>query len=134
MFQAKTPDGRVVKGYHCVVEGKHCIILDNAKTQPLSPGIAGWGIHGFVEILPSTLAQDTTVKDKHGKPIYGSFPIEGKMSTGGDDVRITDFAMIALPTKGKVIWSNLSWQIEDGGMLCIFDTDCLEVIGQEEKQ
>lgn len=36
------------------------------------------------EILPETLAMETTIKDKNDKMIFGSIHIDGKMSTGGD--------------------------------------------------
>lgn len=97
MYRAKTKSGEVVKGYWCVVEGVHFIILESA-------GIFDVGcIVGFVEIIPSTLAQDTTVKDKNGTPIYGSFPVEGVMSKGGDTTK---------SVKGKIF--TIEW--ERGGL------------------
>ncbi len=41
----------------------------------------------FYEIIPESLAMETTVLDKNKKMIFGSILVEGKMSEGGDTVR-----------------------------------------------
>ena len=43
-------------------------------------------VYDVVEVIPSTIAQFTTVKDENDDEIYGSFPINGIMTEGGDIV------------------------------------------------
>ena len=69
----------------------------------LSPKGIGWLI----------IMQFTGLHDKNGKEIYQS-----------DLVRIKDSGVV-----GEVVWFNLSWQIKDGGMLCLFSPIDLEVVG-----
>ena len=42
------------------------------------------------EVIPATVGQSIGIEDKNGKEIYGSIPINGKMSKGGDIVLCTD--------------------------------------------
>lgn len=84
MFRAKTvKTGQLCYGYWCKIQSKHYMILDDAEYRYRGV-FTDDTVTGFVEIDPLTLAMDTTVKDKHGKPIYGSFVVDGKMSEGGD--------------------------------------------------
>ena len=46
-----------------------------------------------------------------------------------DIIKITDPRVIDRPVIGKVVWFNLSWQLDDGCMLCVFRPDRIEVIG-----
>lgn len=39
-----------------------------------------------IEIIPETIALFTTLTDKNGKEIFGSIPVNGVMSRGGDVV------------------------------------------------
>ena len=107
MFRGKTKEGEVVKGYLYEVGGKSYII-------PLGADI-GWTdtdfVKTFVEVIPDSLAMDTGVEDKNKVKIYGSFPIDGKMTSGGDTI-----------TSGKrvlaVTWDadELQWMaVEDCG-------------------
>lgn len=47
-------------------------------------------IQGLISIDPSTLAQETGLSDKNSKPIFGSFPVDGVMSKGGDIIKYMD--------------------------------------------
>ncbi len=42
------------------------------------------------EVIPETVAMFTTLLDKNKKEIYGSIPIDGKMSRGGDIIEWED--------------------------------------------
>ena len=48
--------------------------------------VVNWKI--FVEVTPTSVGQSTGLKDKKGKEIYGSIEIDGKMSKGGDIVKV----------------------------------------------
>ncbi len=81
---------REVKGYYCVVQGKHYIIPEDAELGRLDPDTTGswdYAIGGFVEVHRKTVGQFTGREDKNKKEIYGSIPINGKMSKGGDIVK-----------------------------------------------
>ncbi len=56
------------------------------------------------EVHPESLAMETTVCDKNSKMIFGSIPINGKMSEGGDNTN-----------NGIVKWSEteFAWQCGD---------------------
>ena len=81
-FRGKTKEGKEVKGYYCYVQKKHYIILSGAFISPQN------GIHYYSEVIPSTIAQFTGLKDKNKVEIYGSIEIDGKMSEGGDIVKV----------------------------------------------
>lgn len=78
-FRAKRLDhGELVEGYY-VFRGakKHQIVTD----ENLFP----------LEIDPTTLAMSTGVTDKNGTMIFGSVPVDGEMSKGGDIVQCTGY-------------------------------------------
>ena len=130
MYRAETKDGRVVMGYHAVVEGRHWIIDKNAyiKTIPT----VGWGaraMSGFVEVLPSTLAQSTGIRDKHGVEIFSSFEVDGKMSEGGDRVQADSWQF-------HVIWQKYGWGllgVNRGWWRQFTDFENIEVIPKEQQ-
>lgn len=43
-----------------------------------------------IEVIPETVGMFTGKLDKNGKEIYGSIPINGKMSKGGDIVKLSE--------------------------------------------
>ncbi|MFA5163795.1 MAG: hypothetical protein WC441_04760 [Patescibacteria group bacterium] len=89
IYRALTKDlGRECFGYYGKIEGKHCIILDDAEIKPIDPdrGLCD-GIYGFVEVQPHTVAQYTGRLDKNKKPIFGSIEIDGVRNKGGDRLR-----------------------------------------------
>ncbi len=77
LYRAKTKDGKEVEGGLIKYNGKRYIFENNNK-----PFVAR-----FIKIDPATLALDTTIKDKHGKAIFGSVPVDGVMSKGGDRIK-----------------------------------------------
>ncbi len=62
---------REVKGYYCMVQGKHYIILDDAEIKPIDPDMGGWGdgISGFVEVCGESVGQFTG-ECSEGQEIY----------------------------------------------------------------
>lgn len=93
MYRAKRVDtGKWVYGYYVKLE-KHEKISLIVPKEAFLESLEQCGRHNssaifpFYKIDPTTLARNTTVKDKTGKFIYGSFEYEdGKMSEGGDRV------------------------------------------------
>lgn len=131
MHRAKTFDGKEVFGYHCKVQGKHYMILEDAeflKARTYGYRI-DYFIDGSVDIDPKTLGMYTTVDDRHGKPIYGSFPVDGKMSEGGDIVLFDETVWAQPNTKHKIKW--MGGHFAGGGILGAGDYDGsdLEIIG-----
>ncbi len=66
--------GKFVYGGHCVVQGKHYIIPDDATCSTLHTFGRNCGssdcIEGFVEVIPSSVGQATGLKDKNDSMIY----------------------------------------------------------------
>jgi len=115
-YRALTIDGRrEVKGYYCKVEGKHYIILDDAEYDNCTPVNESYqpAIGGFVEVIPSTIAQFTGIFDKNKKEIYGSIPIDGKMSESDDVIEMWVSAPWnpeePIRITGQIIWENGGW-------------------------
>ena len=69
---------RWVHGYHVRVKGRHYIYSETRER------LSVWD---FTEIYPLSLALETGRTDRRGKAIFGSYPVDGKMSKGGDRVR-----------------------------------------------
>ncbi|KKN47328.1 hypothetical protein LCGC14_0664340 [marine sediment metagenome] len=86
MHRAKTiKTGRWCKGYHFkLVDGKHYMMLEDATTCNFAHAFKYIHEESFAGIDPDTLAQKTGVPDKNKTIIYGSIPINGIMSKGGD--------------------------------------------------
>lgn len=68
------------------IEG-HLVILNYPKEDfyiAKKGNNQNWHNTEFIEILPSSVGMSTGLKDKNGKEIFGSIPINGEMSKGGD--------------------------------------------------
>lgn len=132
MYRATTKDGRVVIGYYVKTDEDSWIIELELTNEDISVGFSleerDPSSCGCYKIDPSTLARDTTVKDKNDTPIYGSFPVDGKMSEGGDRVRLGDNSPIC----------EVKWQQEYARWICYWDDPedgpsyVLPIIGQLE--
>ena len=77
MFRGMTKDGKLVYGYYIKYRGDHFILPKKAVTFLAS----------FIKVDPESTSQFTGILDKNEKEIYGSIPIDGKMSRGGDCFR-----------------------------------------------
>lgn len=89
-FRGKRKDnGKEIKGFYFEVQGftentKSMIIVDAVyDRKSISIDVAGRQMACY-EIHPESVAMFTTLLDKNKKEIYGSIPINGKMSRGGD--------------------------------------------------
>lgn len=78
-FRAKRKYGNeVITGYYSAIDGVHHYIFNADNLN--SPD--------WFEIDPTTIAMATGVTDKNGVEIFGSVPVDGVMSRGGDVVRM----------------------------------------------
>lgn len=87
IFRAEKKDtGELVKGYYVFgySEKLHYIIPETVTIHHLRQNEFQPTIIDLIEIRPETLAMETTIKDKNDKMIFGSIPVNGKMSEGGD--------------------------------------------------
>ena len=90
-YRGMTKDGKWVEGCWCkliTTPERHFI-----NPKPYDCGFQGgeilkYEISGFIEVIPETVGQQTGLKDKNKKEIYGSIEIDGKLTKGGDIVRI----------------------------------------------
>jgi len=137
MFRAKTINTKkVVKGAYCPIEGQHFIIVEDAEYIWQEDA---YRINGMVEIIPQTLAMKTFMTDKNDKPIFGSFPVEGKRSDGGDRVKWS-WSRSHRNLDGVIEWDTdrLRWIITntyfDHNREVSLSNYVVEVIGQGGKQ
>ncbi|KKM82688.1 hypothetical protein LCGC14_1317050 [marine sediment metagenome] len=92
MYRGMTKNGKEVKGYYCKVQNKHYIILGNAKVYSIVgiDSVSGNEfLEGFIEVDPESISQFVGIKDENNQDIYGSIPIDGKMSRGGDRIKLS---------------------------------------------
>ncbi len=65
-------NGEWVYGYYCEVQGRHIIIPafknSNSEVRPFVG--ATNGIQGYHEVIPETVGQSTSLKDKNSKETY----------------------------------------------------------------
>lgn len=141
IFRANRKDnGEEVKGCHLVSDDKHYIINCSGVTSTaiaLADSIAGFP--GYHEIRPETLAMETTIPDKNGNMIFGSIPVNGKMSEGGDEVKVYLGHWIGWQN-GKVTWQlegSVGWCIErskEKWRYSLNTNDTLEIINPNPAQ
>ncbi len=126
-------NGKVVFGSHFEdARGFHFIIPKGLRACYAKK--LGWEVGFFYEVHPASLAQNTTVKDKDDKPIFGSFEVEDKKLSNGGDILMDNQGNV-----GNVIWVRggqgwvVNWHRKDG----TYDTDtCLgygKIIGTQWK-
>ena len=94
MFRADDVRGKEVKGCYAKINGEHLIIRTDARLVNPCSVIAidpcpVYYIKGYAEIDPTTLAMQTGILDKHKVEIYGSYPVDGIKSEGGDRVKLS---------------------------------------------
>ncbi len=85
MYRGKRVDGKGwVEGHHCIIEGKHYIIPDDAEIveERMNPTI-----QGFVEVIPSSVGQSIGKEDESGEKMYKGDIVE---AVGQEVVKITD--------------------------------------------
>ena len=77
MFRAKRKDnGELVYGW----------LIKFGPNYFIFPNKGGAFLGGFIKVDPTTVAMKTFVQDKNKVDIYGSFPLDGVMTKGGDIV------------------------------------------------
>lgn len=145
-FRGETKEGKVVEGYYLYLKhfpggwmdddpkehDRHMIFP--VKQECSNPYDAEGTIHRgvYYQVTPQSLAMSMGINDRNKAEIFGSFPVDGKMSEGGDDVTwwpedyhwendeanglkgeeigrivwIKDAARWAIETEGKINWSN----------------------------
>lgn len=146
MFRATTKEGKVVEGYWFVSTGSlhpepvHYIIVDKVHDSKSVLMEIGGENFACYRIDPQTLAQDTTKRDKNGTKIFGSFPVEGVMTKGGDRVRgFVSCYKCEREAEGIVAWDkNASGFFVEAKsrnrFYAPFQIRNIKVIGQEDKQ
>jgi hypothetical protein len=97
IFRGVTPDGKVVEGWYRNTNG--CVIKDEKTWSDF-------------DILPLSLALSAGIPDKHGRMIFGSVPVNGEMSKGGDVLRSYDNY-----GKGKEIIGEVKYSTVIGSFL-----------------
>ncbi len=119
IHRAKTvKTNRECFGHAFPAEGKWYMILEDAEIGEFSHAWKYIHEDCFVEIDPSTLAMDTTVKAKNGEPIFGSIPVDGAMSDGGDEVN--GISIGEPDEQGKVEFRNGCFGIDRGWKLSAY--------------
>lgn len=86
-FRGQRKDnGEVVRGWYVFgySEKLHYIVSESVTIHHLRQNNFRPTIIDLIEISPESLAMETTILDKNKKMIFGSFPVDGVMSKGGD--------------------------------------------------
>lgn len=119
-----TQEPRMVEGYWFKTrQGQHYIILDDVEVYS---GQYDDYVDDFLDIDPTTLAMSTGIPDKHKVKIFGSFPVDGVMSRGGDRCKRGSVEM-------DIIWSGGGFMthVKDCLIGGFVTDDGLEIIGTQ---
>jgi hypothetical protein len=81
IFRGKTEQGEWVEGWYARNTNGISLILSECKDKDKDKAWLPWITR---RIIPESLGMSTNLKDKNGKENFGSIPIDGKMSRGGD--------------------------------------------------
>ncbi len=79
--------GKEVFGWLCNIGDNITCILPDCTWIAITPNGQHIKREQFQEVHPESVAMATGIKDKHDKPIYGSFLLDGKRTSGGDSFR-----------------------------------------------
>jgi len=146
-YRGLTKEGDWIYGWYCKVSNRHLIIKKNARlVNPLGGLVIQirqkYYIDGFIEVIPESVGMSIVLNDKNGKEIFGSIPIDGKMTKGGDIVIENPPFMAKDKNKKYVIrYSNHSFDLatkkghwpkrNDGYAYYGCSWDNIEVIGNQ---
>ncbi len=144
MFRAIDTKGNEVEGWLLIIDGVYVIAHKNESPLGSLLGTNVFTIAGksvvFIEVQPQSLAMKTGVCDKNKKPIYGSFPVDGAMSKGGDIVRFSSTSggyewpirvgEVFYKTEGSI---DYCFRVEKEGNFGLNsnDVECYEIIGTQ---
>lgn len=96
IYRAERKDGKgTVTGYYVVIDNTHYIIEPDRNGGFRKADGVGIVIQAAHEVEKSSIAADTGRTDKHDEPIFGCIEIDGVMSSGGDEVKITFVPLMA---------------------------------------
>lgn len=116
-FRGTTKEGKGVKGWllRTHFPDTYWIIKDMLYVADVLYGLNPKfpkHLQGCYQVLPSSLAMYTGIKDKNKAEIYGSFEVDGKMSDGGDEI-------MAVDEKRRVMWYFNRWVMRVIGTNCL---------------
>ena len=85
-----------MEGYYALIADAHYIIPTDSTRETYRGLTIEQDVYkfwGFIEIIPETVGMSTGLKDKNGREIFGSIPIDGKRSKGGDIIELVSPAI-----------------------------------------
>lgn len=139
IFRGKTKGGKWVEGYYVRGLNDDDFIVSREDFPPTMSDPLGDCKNIYYEILPDSLSMSTGLSDKNGKRIFGSIPVNGEMSKGGDVVKIPDdyetFGQFAGEEREVIFayggfWLKPVWDKSAKGNW-LEDDNCFEIIGNQ---